>query len=93
MRRRTISPDSKTSGKYDDNPFLNSITYEVEISDGQVREYLVNLIAKNMLTQVDSDGYSMALMEGIIDYAKDNSITVQKQDKHITVKSGQRRLR
>ena len=35
----------------------------------------------------------MALMEGIIDYAKDDSIAVQKQEKHITVKSVQRRLR
>ena len=46
-----------------------------------------------MLTQVDLDGCSMTLMEGIIDYQKDDSITVAKQDKYITIKSGQRRFR
>ena len=93
VKRRAVGPDGKTSRKYDDNPFLNSITYKVKFSDGQVREYSSNLIAENVLTQVDSDSYSMALMEGIIDYTKDDSITVQEQDKYITVESGQRRLR
>ena len=72
---------------------MNSITYEVEFSDVQVKEYSANLIAENILTQVDLDGYSMTLMEGIIDYQKDDSIMVAKQEKYITIKSRQRRLR
>ena len=38
VMRRVNGPDSKPSRKYVDNPFLNSITYEVEFSDGKVRE-------------------------------------------------------
>ena len=61
-------------------------------SDGQVKEYSANLIAENMLTQVDVDGYSLPLMEGIVDYLKDESMAVSKEDKHITIKSGQQQL-
>ena len=46
-----------------------------------------------MLTQVDSDGFSLSLMEGIIDYKCDDSVAVSKTDKYITTSRGQRRLR
>ena len=29
-----LGPDGKVAGKYDDNPYLNSIIYEVELADG-----------------------------------------------------------
>ena len=51
---------------------LNSMTYEVEFLDGQVQEYSANVIAENMLTRVDSEGFSTTLMEGIVDCHKDN---------------------
>ena len=88
-----FGPDGKVAGKYDDNPYLNSIMYEVKLADGRIKEYRVNIIAENMLTQVDSDGFSLALMEGIIDYKRDDSIAIPKVDKYITTGRGQRRLR
>ena len=88
-----LGPDSKVAGKYDDNPYLNSIIYEVELADGRIKEYGANIIAENMLTQVDSDGFSLSLMEGIIDYKCDDSIAIPKTDKYITTSRGQRRLR
>ena len=54
-------------GSYDENPFLNSIIYDVEFNDGTVKEYSANVVAKNMLTQVDSYGFSTNMMNGIID--------------------------
>ena len=45
--------------------------YEVEFEDGSVREYNAHTIAGNIISQVDEDGYSKVLMEGIVDYAKD----------------------
>ena len=90
---RALGQDGTTVGTYDDNPFLNSIVYEVEFPDGQVKEYSANVIAENMLSQVDSDGYSMTLMEAIIDYRKDDSVAVSKADKYVYTKSGQKRLR
>ena len=91
--KRAFGPDGKVTGKYDDNPYLNSIMYEVELADGRIKEYGADIIAENMLTQVDSNGFSLALMEGIIDYKHDDSIAIPKAEKYITTGRGQRRLR
>ena len=90
--KRAFSLDGKVVGKYDDNPYLNSIMYEVELADGRIKEYGANIIAENMLTQVDSDGFSLTPMEGIINYKCDYSIATPKTEKYITTGSGQRRL-
>ena len=66
--QRTIGPDGKVTGTYDSNPYLNSIIYDVEFPDGQVKEYAANLVAENMSTKVDSDGISTTLMEDIVDH-------------------------
>jgi hypothetical protein len=68
VTKRAVGPDCMVTGSYDSNPYLNSMSYEVEFPDGQIKEYAANIIAKNMLTQVDSDGYSTTMMEGIINH-------------------------
>ena len=78
--KRAFGPYGKVTGKYDDNPYLNSIMYEVELVDGRIKEYGVNIIAENMLTQVDSDGFSLMLMEGIMNYKHDDSIATPKTE-------------
>ena len=50
--------------------------YEVELADGRIKEYGANIIAENMLIQLDSNGFSLALMEGILDYKCDDSIAI-----------------
>ena len=92
VARRSLDADGRTTGTYHDNPFLNTVTYDVEFSDGQVKEYGTNIIAENMLTQVDSDGYSLSLMDAIIDHHKDPSQAIPIEDKYITTNSRQRRL-
>ena len=52
VRRRALGPDGSTIRKYDNNPYLNSIMYEVEFINGQVKKYGANIIAENMLSQV-----------------------------------------
>ena len=93
VARRSLDADGRKTGTYYDNPFLNTVTYDVEFSNGQVKEYGANIIAENMLTQVDLDGYSLSLMDSIIDHHKDPSQAIPIEDKYITTKSGQRRLR
>ena len=84
-----LGPEGKVVGKYDDNPFLNSMSYEVEFVDGQVWEYSANVIAESMLTRVDPEGFSTTLMEGIMDCCNDESVAVTKEDKYVYAKSGQ----
>ena len=93
VTRRSLDADGRTTGSYHNNPFLNTITYDVEFPDGQVKEYSANIIAENMLTQVDSDGYSLSLMDSIIDHQSDPSQAIPMEDKYIMTKSGQKRLR
>ena len=66
--QQTIGPDGQVTLTFDNNPYLNSIIYDVEFPDRQVKEYAANIIAENMLTQVDSDGMSTTLMEAIVDH-------------------------
>ena len=89
VRRGAHGPDRNIIRKYDNTPNLNSVMYEVEFIDGQVKEYGANIIAENMLSRVDSDGYSLMLMEGIVDYRKDESVAISMEDKYITTKNSQ----
>eukprot|EP00957_Ditylum_brightwellii_P095498 7274414-Ditylum_brightwellii.AAC.1 len=59
---------------------MNTMTYDVEFPDRQVREYAANIIAENMLTQVDSNGYTKTLMESIVDDKTDEAVAVAKND-------------
>ena len=93
VARRSLDADGRTAGTYHDSPFLNTITYDVEFPNGQVKEYGTNIIAENMLTQVDLDRYSLSLMDSIIDHQRDLSQAIPMEGKHITTKSGQKRLR
>ena len=68
VTQRALGLDGQITGTYDNNPYLKSIIYDVEFADGQVKKYTANIIAENMLTQVDSDGISTTLMEAIVDY-------------------------
>ena len=90
VTRRSFDADGRTTGTYHDNPFLNTITYDIEFPDGQVKEYGANIIAENMLTQVDSDRYSLSLMDSIIDHQRDLSQAILMEDKYITTKSEQK---
>lgn len=93
VTRRAIGPCGRATGTYDENPMLNSMIYEIEFPDGQIKEYAANVIAENMLTQVENEGYSITMMEGIIDFRKDYSIAVPKNEKYIVTKRGQKTLR
>lgn len=90
---RAVGDDGDTKGTYSNNPWFNSVIYEVEFPDGQVKEYAANVIAESLLTQVDGEGYSTMLMEAIIDYRKDAATAVPMEDKFFTTKTGRKRLR
>jgi len=91
--RRALGPDGRTAGTYDENPILNSVIYEVEFPDGISKEYAANVIADNMIAQVDNDGISTTLMQGIVGYDKDEEVAISKSDKWVTDRRGKKRLR
>jgi hypothetical protein len=83
VKRRAIGADGKLIGTYDDNPILNTMIYEVEFPDGQIKEYSASLFAKTMLSQVDNEVFSITMMEGIVDHKKDEAIAVSKDDAYV----------
>ena len=89
---RSIGPDGKTTGTYNDQPQLNTVIYDVEFEDGEVKEYAANVIAENMLSQVDEEGFSNTLFDCIVDHRKDDSAT-PKSDMYVTTKRGARRIK
>eukprot|EP00957_Ditylum_brightwellii_P091460 6964442-Ditylum_brightwellii.AAC.1 len=60
---------------------LNSTIYEVEFPNGEIKEYAANVIAENILTQVDYGGFTTTMMEGIIDHYKDKATAVHMSGK------------
>jgi hypothetical protein len=93
VAKRAIEPSRTVAGTYDENPCLNMMIYEVKIPDGQLKEYAANVIAKNMLNQVDYGGFSSTMMEAITGYHKDEAPDVPKNNMYITTTSGQKRLK
>ena len=71
---------------------LNSMVYEVKFPDGVVKNYSANMIAENILSQVDSNIMQHRLLDSIIDHKKDG-LAVTKQDAFIVTKGGRHKLR
>ena len=84
--------DRNIIGKYDSKPILNTTVYDVEFSDGYIREYGSNVIAEKMYSQVDSEGFSHYILSIILDFANDTT-ALQKDDKYIITKSRQRSMK
>lgn len=93
VKRRALGPDGKVVGTYDENPMVNTMVYEVEFMDGTIQEYSANLIAENMLTQVDEEGFSITMMEAIIDHRKDEAVAIPKNDAFVVTRTGTKRRR
>ena len=45
---RTKDDNGNVAGSYDPNPFLNALTYDVEFSDGEIKDYSANAIVENI---------------------------------------------
>lgn len=89
---RTVGPDGRTVGRYNDNPILNTCVYDIEFPDGDVKEYSANVIAENLLSQVDLDGFHVRKFECILEYRFDDT-AVLKKDMQAIDKDGRKRLR
>ena len=53
-------------GKYNPNPVLDTRVYDVMFPDGAIEQYASNIIADNLLNQVDPEGRHYQLFDKII---------------------------
>jgi hypothetical protein len=63
---RALDSDGKPKGSFNRNPILDTRVYEVMFPDGEMRRYSANVIAENMYSQVDSEGYQYNLLDEIV---------------------------
>ena len=66
--------------------------YDVEFPDGAVKQYGANIIAQNVLEQVEDDGHYTVKLKQILDHRREGN-AVSKEQKYITMRNGQQKLR
>ena len=67
IKKRAVDEDGKSIVKPSNHPILDSRQYEVEYSDGNTAIVAANIIAKNLMAQVDDHGNSHFLIDEIED--------------------------
>jgi len=92
VKRRAVDFEGKPIGVANDNPLLDSREYLVEFLNGQEAIYRANIIAENLLAQVDEEGKRHLLMAEIVDH-KTDSAAVPKDKGTYKTQSGTVRLR
>ena len=85
---RATDQDGNFIGTYYENPYSNTMVYDVEFLDGEIKEYSANVIVENMYAQVDAKRFSYSHLDSILDFKKNNN-SVDKEDMYVTNKSGQ----
>ena len=89
---QTKDGNGDVASSHGSNPFLNALIYDVEFSDGEIKECSANVIVENMHSQVDEIGCDAQMLDSILDCRKDRN-AVDKSDMRLRTKSGKQRLR
>ena len=67
--KKEITDEEKTPvGRANNNPILDSRMFEVEYLNGQIEILSANIIAENVLSQVDDNGHRQLLIDKIVDF-------------------------
>ena len=74
-------------GQHHKNPLLNTFVYDIEFPNGDLREYTANIIAVNLLAQVDPEGFHTNVLKSIIDHKRDGT-AVPMSGKYFKTKQG-----
>ena len=91
--RKSVDAEGKTTGIYDEDPSLNTLIYDIEFPDGHIEQYGANMIAQNVLEQVeDHDGHYSERLKKILDHRREGN-AVSKGQMYITTREGQKKLR
>ena len=68
VKRRSVDNEGKPLGIPSNNPLTDSRKYDVEFLDGRIQTMSANVIAENLLAQVDDDGHRHLLLDEILDH-------------------------
>ena len=85
--RRCVRYYDKSTGKCNYNVINDKSLYEVEYPDGTTKQLAANIIAENILSQVDSEGNHYQVLTEVTGHKKDDS-DISKLDVFIKYSSG-----
>ena len=84
VKEKNLSFDGDIIGTQNENPILNSLTYDVEFEYGEVREHMDNTIGENVLTMADADCHVTMALQAILNHRKYET-TCELKDKNFYV--------
>ena len=90
VKRRALDHDGKPMGNVSNNPILDTRLYEVKFVNGAKEVLAANVIAENILSQVDKEGHRQILLDEIIDHRKNDNV-ISMDDVFFTTRRGLRR--
>ena len=68
VKRRACDDNNQPIGTSNDNPILDTRAYVVDFIDGGQQVLTANIIAENILSQVDENGHTLMLIDKILDH-------------------------
>jgi len=93
VKRRRLDDEGQPLGHANNNPLLDSRQYEVEYLDGTTETLTANIIAENLLAQVDEEGHQQMMFEEILDHRQLNTAVPKDQGFYTNPQGIQRRIR
>ena len=87
VTKRVRDNEGNVMGTPSNNPLTNHSLYEVEFPDGHTEELQYNIIAENMMSQVDSEGHHYQVLAEISDHASD-ATAISKKNGFIRSRNG-----
>ena len=72
-------------GSAHQNPALDTCMYEVCFPNGRAEELAANVIAEAIYAQCDDDENQYVLLDAIVDYHKDPSMAVARNDQVMVI--------
>jgi hypothetical protein len=74
-RKRNSS--GRLVGEAHPNPILDTRVFNIEFPDGHVEEYATNVVAENLYSQVDENGFDTGIFDEIVDHrSNDQAVKV-----------------
>ena len=90
LKRRALDQDGLPMGAPSNNPMTDTRVYDVQFLNGSIEEIPVNVIAENLLSQVDEEGHRHIHLNEIIDHRR-NEEAIPKEEEYFTTSTGTKR--
>ena len=86
--KRAKDHEQNKKGHSHQNPIFNTCTYLVEFAGSSVGEYLANIIAENIYSQIDSKGCLYAVLKEVSGHHKVPGVALEKNENYILSTTG-----